>query len=79
MGRLLTGNVVACSSWKTEILWKGTQLTTTLSMHVGNIPLQNLWELEVLGIIDPTETVKEREDLSDFREKMRIPPKGDMK
>ncbi|GFV49496.1 DUF1758 domain-containing protein [Trichonephila clavipes] len=45
-------------------------------MHVGNIPLQNLWELEVLGIIYPTETVKEREDLSDFREKMRILPEG---
>ncbi|GFS87113.1 uncharacterized protein TNCV_1130261 [Trichonephila clavipes] len=52
------------------------KFTTTLSMHVGNIPLQNLWELEVLGITDPTETVKEREDLSDFREKMKILPEG---
>ncbi|GFX86555.1 uncharacterized protein TNCV_3728241 [Trichonephila clavipes] len=31
---------------------------------------------EVLGITDPTETVKEREDLPDFREKMRIFPEG---
>ncbi|GFY48723.1 hypothetical protein TNIN_1461 [Trichonephila inaurata madagascariensis] len=33
-------------------------------------------ELEVLGITDPSEIVKEREDLSDFREKMRILPEG---
>ncbi|GFT63202.1 hypothetical protein TNCV_4746991 [Trichonephila clavipes] len=33
-------------------------------------------ELEVLGITDPTETVKEREGLSDFRGKMRILPEG---
>ncbi|GFU70715.1 uncharacterized protein TNCV_4952091 [Trichonephila clavipes] len=50
------------------------KFTTTLSMHVGNIPLQNLWELEVLGITDPTETVKEKEDVSDFRGKNENSP-----
>ncbi|GFX52788.1 uncharacterized protein TNCV_3719781 [Trichonephila clavipes] len=82
MGRLLTENVVTLHSGLTAVESKlgwtvfGKQelcgqdkFTTTLSMHVGSIPLQNLCELEVLGIIDPTETVKEREDLSDFRGK----------
>ncbi|GFS55684.1 DUF1758 domain-containing protein [Trichonephila clavipes] len=90
-GRLLTGNVITLHSGLTAVESKlgwtvfgkkkfcgKDKFTTTLSMHVGNIPLQNLWELEVLGITDPTETVKEREDLSDFREIMRILP-GDMK
>ncbi|GFX64351.1 uncharacterized protein TNCV_1413341 [Trichonephila clavipes] len=80
MGRLLTGNVVTLHSGLTAVEsklgWRvfGKQkfcgkekFTATLSM---------LWELEVLGITDPTETVKEREDLSDFREKMRILPEG---
>ncbi|GFS70224.1 integrase catalytic domain-containing protein [Trichonephila clavipes] len=78
MGRLLTGNVVTLHSGLTAVESKlgwtvfgkqkfcGHDKFTTLSMHVGNIPLQNLWELEVLGITDPTETVKEREYLSDF-------------
>ncbi|GFT16664.1 integrase catalytic domain-containing protein [Trichonephila clavipes] len=65
MGRLLTGNVVTLHSGLTavesELGWTvfGKQkfcgkdkFTTTLSMHVGNIPLQNLWELEVLKITD---------------------------
>ncbi|GFT37373.1 DUF1758 domain-containing protein [Trichonephila clavipes] len=89
MGKLLTGNVVTLHSGLTAVESKlgrmvfGKQkfcgkdkFTTTLSMHVGNIPLQNLRELEVLGITDPTETVKEREDLSDFRGKIRILPEG---
>ncbi|GFV74568.1 uncharacterized protein TNCV_5130101 [Trichonephila clavipes] len=88
MGKLLTGNVVTLHSGLTAVESKlgwmvfgkqkfcGKDKFTTLSMHVGNIPLQNLWELEVLGITDRTETVKEREDLSDFRGKMRILPEG---
>ncbi|GFY59328.1 DUF1758 domain-containing protein [Trichonephila inaurata madagascariensis] len=88
MGKLLTRNVVTLHSGLTTVESKlgwtvfGKQkfcgkdkFTTTLSKHLGNIPLQNLWEQEVLGITDPTETVKEREDLSDFRKKMRILPK----
>ncbi|GFY52341.1 DUF1758 domain-containing protein [Trichonephila inaurata madagascariensis] len=89
MGKLLTGNVVTLHSGLTAVENKlgwtvfGKQkfrgkdkLTKTLSMHVGNIPLKNLWELEVSGITDPTEAVKEKEDLPDFREKMRILPDG---
>ncbi|GFS80201.1 DUF1758 domain-containing protein [Trichonephila clavipes] len=62
MGRLLTGNVVTLHSGltavETKLGWtvfgkqkfcRKDKFTTTLSMHVGNIPLQNLWELEVLG------------------------------
>ncbi|GFY67625.1 DUF1758 domain-containing protein [Trichonephila inaurata madagascariensis] len=70
MGKLLTGNVVTLhSAVESKVGWTvfGKQrfcgkdkFTTTLSMHVGNIPLQNLWELEVLRITDPTETVKEK-------------------
>ncbi|GFY63397.1 DUF1758 domain-containing protein [Trichonephila inaurata madagascariensis] len=87
MGKLLTGNVVTLHSGLTDVELGWTafgkqkfcgkdKFTTTLSMHEGNIPLQNLWELEVLGITNPAKTVKEREDLSDFREKMRILPEG---
>ncbi|GFX67889.1 DUF1758 domain-containing protein [Trichonephila clavipes] len=68
MGRLLTGNVVTLHSGLTTVESKlgwtvfGKQkfcgkdkFTTTLSMQVRNIPLQNLCELEVLGITDPTQ------------------------
>ncbi|GFW61539.1 uncharacterized protein TNCV_347871 [Trichonephila clavipes] len=66
MGRLLTGNVVTLHSGLTaaesKLGWTAfgkqtfcgkDKFTTTLSMHVGNIPLQNLLELEVLRITDP--------------------------
>ncbi|GFV52760.1 uncharacterized protein TNCV_2874311 [Trichonephila clavipes] len=69
--KLLKGNVVTLHSGLTavesKLVWTvfGKQkfcgkdkFTTTLSMHVGNIPSQNIWELEVLGITDPTKTVK---------------------
>ncbi|GFX60051.1 uncharacterized protein TNCV_4557311 [Trichonephila clavipes] len=89
MGKLLTGSVVTLhfglTAVESKLGWtvSGKQkfcgkdrFTATLSKNVGYIPLKNLWELEVLGITDSTETVKEREDLSDFREKMRILPEG---
>ncbi|GFU03066.1 DUF1758 domain-containing protein [Trichonephila clavipes] len=90
MGRLLTRNVVTLHAGLTAVESKlgwmilgkqkfcGKDKFTTLSMHVGNIPLQNLWELEVLGITDPTEIVKEREDLSDFRSEIRILPRREI-
>ncbi|GFT81269.1 hypothetical protein NPIL_359201 [Nephila pilipes] len=49
---------------------------TTVSMHVGRIPLHELWELEVLGISDPTGTDKIENDLSDYKEKRKILPSG---
>ncbi|GFX74674.1 DUF1758 domain-containing protein [Trichonephila clavipes] len=74
MERLLTGNVVTLHSGLTAIESKlgwtvfGKQkfcgkdkFTTTLSMHVGNIPLQNLWELEVLEITDSTQKLLKKE------------------
>ncbi|GFW59825.1 DUF1758 domain-containing protein [Trichonephila clavipes] len=74
MGRLLTGNVVTLHSGLTAVESKlgwtvfGKQkfcgkdkFTTTLSMHVGNIPLENLWKLEVLGITDPTHKLLKKE------------------
>ncbi|GFW01392.1 integrase catalytic domain-containing protein [Trichonephila clavipes] len=42
-----------------------------VTLHSGLTAIE-----KVLGITDPTETVKEREDLSGFREKMRILPEG---
>ncbi|GFT90896.1 DUF1758 domain-containing protein [Nephila pilipes] len=45
-------------------------------MHIGRIPWHELWELEVLGISDPTRTDKIENDLSDYKEKMKILPSG---
>ncbi|GFW80505.1 DUF1758 domain-containing protein [Trichonephila clavipes] len=72
--KLLTGNVVTLHSGLTAVESKldwtvfGKQkfcgkdkFTTTLSMHVGNIPMENLWELEVLGITDPTQKLLKKE------------------
>ncbi|GFT06891.1 uncharacterized protein TNCV_3112641 [Trichonephila clavipes] len=49
-----------------------------VTLHSGLTAVESKlgWKLEVLGITDPTETVKEREDLSEFREKIKILPKG---
>ncbi|GFT42442.1 uncharacterized protein TNCV_1787181 [Trichonephila clavipes] len=67
MGRLLRRNVVTLHSGLTSVesklswtvfgkqkFWGKNKFRTTLSMHVGNIPLKNLRELEVLEITDPT-------------------------
>ncbi|GBM65295.1 hypothetical protein AVEN_15376-1 [Araneus ventricosus] len=47
-------------------------------MHSMNVPLNKLWQLEVLGISSPTETEKEKGDLdlNDFNDKMKILPDG---
>ncbi|GFV26000.1 uncharacterized protein TNCV_2693661 [Trichonephila clavipes] len=38
-------------------------ILTTLSMHSMNIPVNKLWELEVLGISSPTEIEKQKTEL----------------
>ncbi|GBN00248.1 hypothetical protein AVEN_234884-1 [Araneus ventricosus] len=47
-------------------------------MHSMNVPINKLWQLEVLGISSPTETEKEKGDLdlNDFNDKMKILPDG---
>ncbi|GFT43813.1 uncharacterized protein TNCV_2547701 [Trichonephila clavipes] len=67
LGKLLTGNSVELESGltavETKLGWtvfgKGScvkdNIVTTLSMHSMNIPVNKLWELEVLGISSPTE------------------------
>ncbi|GBO22937.1 hypothetical protein AVEN_274661-1 [Araneus ventricosus] len=47
-------------------------------MHSINVPINKLWQLEVLGISNPTETEKEKGDLDldDFNDKMKILPDG---
>ncbi|GFU06110.1 DUF1758 domain-containing protein [Nephila pilipes] len=89
MGKLLTENVVELDSGLTAVESKlgwtviGKQnfrvkdnFITTVSMHVGRIPLYELWELEVLGISDPSGTDKIENDLSDYKEKIKILPSG---
>ncbi|GFS69012.1 DUF1758 domain-containing protein [Nephila pilipes] len=89
MGKLLTENIVELDSALTAIESKlgwtviGKQnfrvkdnFMTTVSMHVGRIPLHELWELEVLWISDPTGTDKIENDLSDYKEKIKILPSG---
>ncbi|GBL82420.1 hypothetical protein AVEN_252561-1 [Araneus ventricosus] len=44
-------------------------------MHSMNVPINKLWQLEVLGISSPTKTEKEKGDL-DFNDKMKILPDG---
>ncbi|GFV66024.1 uncharacterized protein TNCV_4086991 [Trichonephila clavipes] len=53
-------------------------IVTTLSMHSMNIPVNKLWELEVLGISSPTEIEKQKTELSlnDFNNRMKILPDG---
>ncbi|GBN35701.1 hypothetical protein AVEN_25057-1, partial [Araneus ventricosus] len=53
-------------------------ILTTLSMHSMNVPINKLWQPEVLGISSPTETEKEKGDLdlNDFNDKMKILPDG---
>ncbi|GFW71066.1 uncharacterized protein TNCV_191571 [Trichonephila clavipes] len=71
LGKLLTGNSVELESGltavETKLGWtvfgKGScvkdNIVTTLSMHSMNIPVNKLWELEVLGISSPTEIEKQ--------------------
>ncbi|GFS69576.1 uncharacterized protein TNCV_3894331 [Trichonephila clavipes] len=55
-------------------------IVTTLSMHSMNIPVNKLWELEVLGISSPTEIEKQKTlselSLNDFNNRMKILPDG---
>ncbi|GFV35096.1 integrase catalytic domain-containing protein [Trichonephila clavipes] len=72
LGKLLTGNSVELESGltavETKLGWtvfgKGScvknNIVTTLSMHSMNIPVNKLWELEVLGISSPTEIEKQK-------------------
>ncbi|GFY10279.1 DUF1758 domain-containing protein [Trichonephila clavipes] len=47
-------------------------------MHSMNIPVNKLWELEVLGISSPTEVEKQKTELSlnDFNNRRKILPDG---
>ncbi|GFS86036.1 DUF5641 domain-containing protein [Nephila pilipes] len=56
---------------------KNTMLTTS-SLHVRNVSVKELWELDVLGITDPflNENAKDNFDLTDFKNKMKILPDG---
>ncbi|GFW64648.1 uncharacterized protein TNCV_700541 [Trichonephila clavipes] len=51
---------------------------TTSSLHVRNVSVKELWELDVLGITDPllNENTKENFELTDFKSKMKILPDG---
>ncbi|GBM52642.1 hypothetical protein AVEN_43855-1 [Araneus ventricosus] len=90
LGKLLTGNTVELESGltavETKLGWtvfgKGSyekdNILTTLSMHSMNVPINKLWQLELLGISSPTETENEKGDLdlNDFNDKMKILPDG---
>ncbi|GFW39283.1 uncharacterized protein TNCV_1832691 [Trichonephila clavipes] len=90
LGKLLTGNSVELESGltavETKLGWtvfgKGScvkdNIVTTLSMHSMNIPVNKLWELEVLGISSPTEIEKQKTELSlnDFNNRIKILPDG---
>ncbi|GFT76985.1 uncharacterized protein TNCV_1098871 [Trichonephila clavipes] len=89
-GKLLTGNSVELESGLTAVepklgwtaFGKGScvkdNIVTTLSMHSMNIPVNKLWELEVLGISSPTEIEKQKIELSlnNFNNRMKILPDG---
>ncbi|GFY29511.1 integrase catalytic domain-containing protein [Trichonephila clavipes] len=53
-------------------------MLTTSSLHVRNVSIKELWELDVLGITDPllNENTKENFELTDFKNKMKILPDG---
>ncbi|GFU29513.1 DUF5641 domain-containing protein [Nephila pilipes] len=91
IGKLLTGNLIELDSGltaiETKLGWtvigklnsnvKNTMLTTS-SLHVRNVSVKELWELDVLGITDPflNENAKDNFDLTDFKNKMKILPDG---
>ncbi|GFT02786.1 DUF1758 domain-containing protein [Trichonephila clavipes] len=53
-------------------------MLATSSLHVRNVSIKELWELDVLGITDPllNENTKENFELTDFKKKMKILPDG---
>ncbi|GFW01934.1 uncharacterized protein TNCV_3029031 [Trichonephila clavipes] len=65
LGWTVIGKV--CSNNKNVML-------TTSSLHVRNVSVKELWELDVLGITDPllNENTKENFELTDFKNKMKI-------
>ncbi|GFU82541.1 integrase catalytic domain-containing protein [Trichonephila clavipes] len=91
IGKLLTGNLIEFDSGliaiETKLGWtvigkvcsndKNVMLTAS-SLHVRNVSVKELWELDVLGITDPllNENTKENFDLTDFKNKMKILPDG---
>ncbi|GFW62536.1 DUF1758 domain-containing protein [Trichonephila clavipes] len=91
IGKLLTGNLIEFDSGltaiETKLRWtvigkvcsndKNVMLTTS-SLHVWNVSIKELWELDVLGITDPllNENTKENFELTDFKNNMKILPDG---
>ncbi|GFS88750.1 uncharacterized protein NPIL_441981 [Nephila pilipes] len=91
IGKLLTGDLIELDSGltaiETKLGWtvigklnsnvKNTMLTTS-SLHVRNVSVKELWELDVLGITDPflNENAKDKFDSTDFKNKMKILPDG---
>ncbi|GFU36883.1 integrase catalytic domain-containing protein [Trichonephila clavipes] len=81
------GRGVISSAIETKLGWtvigkvcsndKNVMLTTS-SLHVRNVSVKELWELDVLGITDPllNENTKENFELTDFKNKMKILPGG---
>ncbi|GFX54085.1 uncharacterized protein TNCV_2337211 [Trichonephila clavipes] len=91
IGKLLTGNLIEFDSGltaiETKLGWKvigkvcsndKNVMLTTSSLHVRNVSIKELWELDVLGITDPllNENTKENFELTDFKNKMKILPDG---
>ncbi|GBM94977.1 hypothetical protein AVEN_9023-1 [Araneus ventricosus] len=94
LGSLLTGEIVeldcGLTAVHTKLGWtimgkqKGTSsmgnVMTTLSMHCRSVNLTEMWDLECLGIIDPSQSLCRKkahsEHLNDFREKLTILPCG---
>ncbi|GBN50275.1 hypothetical protein AVEN_255565-1 [Araneus ventricosus] len=94
LGSLLTGEIVeldcGLTAVHTKLGWtimgkqKGTisigNVMTTLSMHCRSVNLTEMWDLECLGITDPSQSLCRKkahsEDLNDFREKLTILPSG---
>lgn len=91
IGKLLTGNSIELQSGvtavETKLGWtvfgkrnssERDNILRTFSMHSMKVPLNKLWELENLGISDPTQTERESAEinLNDFNDKMKILPDG---
>ncbi|GBM82204.1 hypothetical protein AVEN_179514-1 [Araneus ventricosus] len=90
LGSLLTGEIVeldcGLTAVHTKLGWtligkqKGTSsmgtVMTTLSVHCRSVNLTEMWDLECLGIIDPSQSLCRKkthsEHLNDFREKLTI-------
>ncbi|GBO04726.1 hypothetical protein AVEN_179306-1 [Araneus ventricosus] len=94
LGSLLTEEIVeldcGLTAVHTKLGWTimGTQkrtssmgnVMTTLSMHCRSVNLTEMWDLECLGMIDPSQSLFRKkahsEHLNDFREKLSILPCG---